>query len=458
MPNYIDLFGIQIENNREKFIQYLTKGLELKFLKNDYKKQFLKHYFLLDKIDEGDIFDAIGIDASGKKREFINGTYFYLNRASGVQNNGEIIRKLEADVFTSNGTSNEINTYFGRKGEYIEHKVLKTFLDNQDEGGEMKVCFIDGSLYSRLLMPHLIESPINRDETFILTHLETLFQIFKEALNKNVLLMGISKDSRDSAFRNALLDEIFYEERANLIHHLKPDELHIINAVIKGIDTINEENIREFYSLVSNEPNLLKKMKQIYDEYNITRTDSEIVYRFAEVSGFTYPLEKGLGRIRQQNIFNDMIKNPENFVRKNFRKYISNLNEVNKNQFISNAIKIIRQYSDMPTFISFQILIDIRDNPIKVDFPSWYFKNWHKLLDFPHVDFFNISEPLFKDFIKIVLKMYGGFENYNLLLSAAHDDAVLRNKTYNEIYEQILQDKLDILLPFRRRTRRELGR
>ena len=44
MPNYIDLFGIQIEKNREKFIQYLTKGLELKFLKNDYKKQFLKHY------------------------------------------------------------------------------------------------------------------------------------------------------------------------------------------------------------------------------------------------------------------------------------------------------------------------------------------------------------------------------------------------------------------------------
>ncbi|GAG87375.1 unnamed protein product, partial [marine sediment metagenome] len=302
MPNFIDLFGVQIENNREKFIQYLTKGLELKFLKNDYKRQFLKHYFLLDKIDESDNFNAIGIDASGKKREFINGTYFYLNRASGVQNNGDTIRKLDADVFTSNGTSNEVNTYFGRKSEYIEHEVLKEFLDAQDEGKEMKVCFIDGSLYSRLLMPHLIESPINYDETFILKHLETLFQVLKESLKKNVLLMGFSKDSRDTSYRNALLDEIFYEERTNITHHLTPDELQTINAVIKGIDLINEKDIREFYSLIKSKSVLLKKMNQIFDEYNITRTDAEIIYRFRDFAGFTHPMEKGLGRITQQKI------------------------------------------------------------------------------------------------------------------------------------------------------------
>lgn len=458
MPNFIDLFGVQIENNREKFIQYLTKGLELKFLKNDYKRQFLKHYFLLDKIDESDNFNAIGIDASGKKREFINGTYFYLNRASGVQNNGDTIRKLDADVFTSNGTSNEVNTYFGRKSEYIEHEVLKEFLDAQDEGKEMKVCFIDGSLYSRLLMPHLIESPINYDETFILKHLETLFQVLKESLKKNVLLMGFSKDSRDTSYRNALLDEIFYEERANITHHLTPDELQTINAVIKGIDLINEKNIREFYSLIKNKSVLLKKMNQIFDEYNITRTDAEIIYRFRDFAGFTHPMEKGLGRIKQQKIFNNMIQNTENFIRRNFKKYLSNMDEVNKNKFIIYAKKVLRQYSEMPTFISFHILIDVRDNPIKIDIPSWYFKNWRKLLDFPHVNFFDISVPFFKDIIKIVLKMYGSSENYNLLLSAAHDDVVLRKNTYNEIYEQFMQDKLEILLPFRRRTRRELGR
>ena len=458
MPNYIDLFGKQIENNREKFIQYLTKGLELKFLKNDYKKQFLKHYFLLEKIDEIDIFNAIGIDASGKKREFINGSYFYLNRASGVQNNGEIIRKLDTDVFTSSGTSNEINTYFGRKSEYIEHELLKEFLDAQDESKEMKVCFIDGSLYSRLLMPHLIESPIINDETFILKHLETLFQVLKESLKNNVLLIGFSKDSRNTSYRNALLDEIFYEERANITQHLTPDELHTINAVIKGIDLINEVNIRDFYSLIKNKSILLKKIEQIFNEYNITRTDAEIIYRFGDFAGFTHPMEKGLGRIIQQNIFKDMIQNTEKFIRRNFKKYLSNMDESSKNKFIIYAKKVLRQYSEMPTFISFHILIDVRDNPIKIDIPSWYFKNWRKLLDFSHVDFFDISEPFFKNIIKIVLKMYGSPENYNLLLSAAHDDVVLRNKTYKEIYEQLLQDKLDILLPFTRRTRRELGR
>lgn len=454
MPNFIDLFGKEISNKKERFIQYLTEGLKLKNLKSDYKKQFEKYFLPLQKYIEPytQDFKAIAIDASGKKREFSNGTYFYLTRASGFINDGEILRKLEADVFTLEGSGFEVNTYFGRKSENLEFQILEKYLKSQKNNEKTNICFIDGSLYSRV-MSHIVESPVLENETFIIDHINQVFKVLKEAKRKNVLLVGISKDSRDNFFRNALLDEIYYETREKIKDSLTLGEYNIIQEVIKGIDSPDNSKIKKFEDLITKKPKLLQKIKSIYEEYLVSRTDWEIIYRFSEYPGFSFPIEKGLGRFEQKRIFKNMTKESQNYILNHFRKYISKLDTHEKSKFLTNSEKIIKQFSTIPTFISFHTLLDLRDNPIKIDIPSWYFNDWNYLTRFPYVKFRETIEPLLTKIISIIKELYGGIDNYNLLLSAAHDDAVLRNRVYNEVYETCLQDKLDLNLLFYQKRR-----
>lgn len=458
MPNYIDLFGAEVENKKQKFIQYLTKGRELKYLESDYEKQFNRFFITLKNHKlKDENFEALAIDASGKKREFLNGVYFYVTRASGIQNNGKKIRILDTNVFTITGSNTEVDRYFGRKSEHIEFKVLKSYIDNQEKRNEFRVCFIDGSIYNRLMSP-VFEFTVEEDEKFMLDYFELVFDVIQRAKDKNIILIGVSKDSREIFFRNALLDEIYYEERENLKKsgNLNGTEISIIESVIKKIDEYNEENVKKFKRLVNNKPNLLKKMLRIYNEYHYQRTDGEIIYRFAKSSGYTYPMEKGLGRPEQINLFKVMINKTQTYLLSRFKKFLLNLNGIDKQHFILRGEKILKRFSVIPTFISFHILPDIRDNPIKIDVPSWCFKNYNRLIDYPYVNFYNTKDPIINKILFYNMKMYGGLSNYNLLLSAAHNDAVLREKTYNEIYEQFLQDKLELILPHRRRTKREL--
>ncbi|MBD3213475.1 MAG: hypothetical protein GF311_12780 [Candidatus Lokiarchaeota archaeon] len=454
MPNFIDLFGNEINNKKEKFVQYLTEGLKLRNLKSDYKKQFEKYFLPLQKYIEADNqnFKAIAIDASGKKREFSNGTYFYLTRASGIINSGEILRNLEAEVFTLEGSGFEVNTYFGRKSENLEFQILEKYLKSQKKEEKTNICFIDGSLYSRI-MSHIVESPVLEDEAFIIDHINRVFQVLKEAKRKNVLIVGLSKDSRDNFFRNALLDEVYYENREKIKNSLTLREYNLIKEVIKGIDNSNNSKIKQFKELITKKPKLLKKIKSIYEEYLVSRTDWEIIYRFSKYPGFSFPIEKGLGRIEQQRIFKNMIKNSQNYLINHFRKYISKLNTQEKSKFLKRSEKIIKQFSNIPTFLSFHIFLDLRDNPIKIDIPSWYFSDWNYLTKFPYVKFREIIETLLVKIISIIKELYGGIDNYNILLSAAHDDAVLGNRVYNEVYETFLQDKLDLNLLYYQKRR-----
>ncbi len=454
MPNFIDLFGEEISRKRERFIQYLKKGLELKTLNSDYKNQFDSYFLNLDDLPHSHHkFEALAVDASGKTREFSNGTFFYLTRASGIINNGDVLRKLEANVFTLDGSTFEVNTYFGRKSENLEFKIIEEYIRSQEKGDKYKLCLVDGSLYSRL-MSHIIESPVLGDETFIIDHFKKLFKVLKEAKDKNIILLGLSKDSRDTFFRNAILDEIYYENRKKIKRSLTPDEYRIIKTVIKEIDNPNESKVRTFRELIEKHPKILDKLEAIYREYWISRTDWEIIYRFSEYPGFTFPIEKGLGRPEQLKIFKNMVNKTQNYISNHFKKYLTTLTEKRKATFIKEASFVIKNLSDMPTFISFHILLDMRDNPIKVDIPSWYFKDWNHLIHFPFVKFVKGVDPLLKKLISNIRELYGGIENHNLLLAAAHEDAVLKNRIYDEVYENCLQDKLNMIFYHKRRIKR----
>ncbi|MHA1375245.1 MAG: DNA double-strand break repair nuclease NurA [Promethearchaeota archaeon] len=454
MPNFIDLFGAQIENKRAKFKSYLTEGVELKYLKKEYQEQFENFYYGLEKIPKDVNFEAIAIDASGNKREFSNGVYFYLNRAYGVVNNGIQIRNLDTDVFSITGPARMAETYIGWKAENLEFQLLYEYLHSlEDDSPQPKICLVDGSLYSRMMHP-IIESTVLDDEHYILKYLDLYCDLLKESRRKNVILVGLSKDSRSNFFRNGLLDEIFYKERTKLKKTLNKEEISIINAVIKNIDNPNDEQIQKFNELVKQCPKVLKKMEKIFYEYRIMRTDGEILYRFSKHAGFTHPMEMGLGRPLQKKNFKQIMTNSQTFIKRQFKKKISTLNNAQKQEFTKYASIVLSKLLSMPTFISFHLLPDIRDSPIKVDVPSWHFQDFKMLSDHPFVDFIKNVDPHIFKIIGFLLSLYGGIENYNLLLSAAHDNVVLKINDFIQIYEKMIQDKLNILLPLRRRTKR----
>ena len=455
LPNYIDLFGEEVATKRDKFIQYLTKGVKLDFLESDYRIQFEKFFVpLTEDYLSKDNYKAIAIDASGNKREFWNGVYFFVQRACGVVNNGEILRELEADVFAISGQPTEAETYIGWKAEYLEFKVLDDFLRYIDDSdGRPRFCFIDGSLYARL-MHFIVESTVKGDEYYILKYLDYYCEILTKARKKNLVLIGVSKDSRAKFFRNGLLDEIYYEEIDKIKSEIHEAELLLIKSVIKNIDEPKKLEVNKFKQLIANNPKLLKKIDQIFREYNTVRTNGEILYRFANIEGFTMPMEMGLGRPYQKKIFKKIESDPGSLVSKLFKKYIDAIPEKEEEEFVKKGAKILSKMLEMPTFMSFHLVPDIRDVPLKIDVPSWYFEKWNKISEFKFVKFIDHIDPFFKVIIGFIMKLYGGVDNYNILLTNAHDNAVLKLEKFNSVYEKLLEDNLKILFPYKRRTKR----
>lgn len=87
-------------------------------------------------------------------------------------------------MFSISGPVRKEETYIGWKAEYLEFKVLESYIDIQNkENQKLKVVFIDGSLYSRFMLP-IFESTVVGDEYFILKYLELYYKVLNETKKK----------------------------------------------------------------------------------------------------------------------------------------------------------------------------------------------------------------------------------------------------------------------------------
>ena len=114
---------------------------------------------------------------------------------------------METDVIFSKDELSKIKYLIGRKMELLEFQVAINSIKN---GVDCKVVLLDGSLYGRAIH-NLIETKTREEIPTLLKY----FKVYKELLDlckeKNILLVGVSKQSRSTFFRDFLLRLIFID-------------------------------------------------------------------------------------------------------------------------------------------------------------------------------------------------------------------------------------------------------
>jgi hypothetical protein len=97
--------------------------------------------------------------------------------------------------------------------------------------------------------------------------------------------------------------------------------------------------------------------------------------------------------------------------------------------FVDEAAQIIADIPDFPAIVSFYVLFDRRDSPIRIDVPCWNQKlvdvGWHKLAP-ESVDLEGV--------LRVLATGYCGLDCHNLWLKNVDERVRLKKKTVDNIY------------------------
>jgi hypothetical protein len=325
-------------------------------------------------------------------------------------------KRLESDVFFSKGGSVAEREFISVKMEMLEFQVA---IDALKSGLGCSTILIDGSLFGRLVHVPL-ESKVEGERLILLDY----FRVYRELLDlcrkKCVLLVGVAKESRSTSFRDFLLCIIFGEalEKAEL----DDDDARMLKSLFMEVVDNATQGLQKFERFKQNHEEKLETVEMVFQELARSRPDYQVVMNFASSVGYTRPLLLGPSP-RLARRLEESRSDAKAYAKKNFPNALRELGK----GFVDEAAQVIAGISDFPAIVSFYVLFDRRDSPIRIDIPCWDQKlidvGWHKPAS---VD---LAEVL-----KVLATGYCGLDCHNLWLKNVDERVRLKKKTVDNIY------------------------
>lgn len=429
MPAFLKEFASSVNSRKEEMKEKIFKGKP-----NPLKDSFRKHFDSLWKplktaefVSRPHELDIVAVDSSVYTNLLSTGGVFYIIRSLAVCRD-EVQRRLETDVlFTKEGLS-RVRYFIGRKMELLEFQVAVDALKNGFRGHAL---LLDGSLYGRAV--HLlIESKIEEEIVTLLHYFQIYSELLEFCRKENILLIGVSKGSRSTFYRDYLLKLIFDEELKRL--EIETGELRRLEAIFSQVLDNERVAFERFNRLKQEHDGKLDQIAVVLDELASSRPDYQLVMNFSETVGYTQPMLLGPSA-RVARFFERYRLNAEEFVRRSF----PNTTRKKGDEFVDWAVDIISKIPKLPSILSFYILLDVRDSPIRIDIPNWEYLlseiGWPKPVD--------VS---LEDLLKILVTGYCGLDAYNLWLKDADEKVRLKRKYVDNIYfpylEKLFQSKI----------------
>ena len=318
-------------------------------------------------------------------------------------------RKIAADFDFTSDSMYEAVHIIHRKMEWLEHEVALEAINDGFEG----YILLDGSIYGRLV--HIpIETGYVSDRAFMLKYFETLIKLLDSCRENCIPIVGLSKESRTSFFREflikivaeKLIDEIG-SSRAE-IERLLSLALDDKRGAVKELEKLKNSNI----------------LKELMEELLARRPDFQLILSYASSTGYTTPLILGASA-RWRRSYRRIVVNPEGFIKSNFP--ISSRDR----DFVRWARSIVEKIPDLPVVMSFHLLPAINDTPMRVDVPAWVFGIKKRLSEvgWPEEADIDISEIL-----RLISAGYCSLENYNIWLKAVDDEVKLKKEVFENLY------------------------
>ena len=418
MPEFLHLFAEQIRTLPIKDVFESSVDLSIYFEKNWVKT---------DLNSKKALFEVLAIDSSSQQKQLPWEGIFYVLRALGIGKGKRYMDLVSGVDFSSDATQEHY--FLGRKREWIEHRVALKALDDGFSG----CILLDGSIYGREV--HLpIETGFSNERDFMIEYFRTFLDFMDTCMERDICLVGLSKESRSSFFREFLL--------LNLALEIK-DELGLSEAeIVKMFSEILDHSYSTLGKIKSMKN---EKLRILVGELLSRKPDFALILKHAESPGYTVPLLLGTS-VRWRRGVAQILRDPEGFLKSRFPICVQS------EQFVDEAIEVITRIPEMPAVVSFHVLPSLLDTPIRVDVPAWCLGLKKKLLDVEWPERANVDVESILD---IISAGYCGPENYNLWLKAAHDCVKLPSDVFENLY---LNRIMDILGSYKKVRRGRYGK
>lgn len=419
MPEFLNIYVQQMKSNEQRIsAEYSARSSKL-----DLGSAFREHWLeaQLSASSPAD-FSVLAVDSSSMRVSTANGGVFYVVRALGVAR-GARYRDLIADFDYVSDTLEE-STVISRKMEWLEHKVALRALEDGFSG----YILFDGSIYGRVVHVPL-ETGFARDRAFMLDYFETLLELLELCRRAEVQIIGMSKESRTSFFREFLL--------MKLALSLK-DELGLSEAEIVDLLSLALDNKRTALRKLESEYSGTQ-LEMIVEELISKKPDFQLILEFAECAGYTTPLLLGASA-RWRRAARQILRDPETYVRTQFP--LCSRSE----EFVDRAVEVVKKIPKMPAIVSFHLLPSLNDTPMRIDIPAWQLGTDRTLLEvgWPEVANADVSEIL-----SLLSAGYCGPENYNIWLKAADDGVKLSREIFENVYLRKFEEIVGVFITSR---------
>ncbi|MHA1249102.1 MAG: DNA double-strand break repair nuclease NurA, partial [Candidatus Helarchaeota archaeon] len=266
MPEFLTEF---IENLRSKSKKIL-ENFEDENSNLIFKDIFRKFWIAYDLRDITPNQDVIAIDSSIGGCPLYNGGHFFVARALALGKNDRYKEVFcDFDYLERSRTEN----FLGRLMEWTEHLVALKAIEDGFKG----TLLIDGSIFGR--MSHVpIELDLVYNKGWMIEYFRTLMKLLNSCYKNGILIIGISKESRTSFFREFLIKELLKLEMsdallANILVNTALDNKKM--AVIEAKKTGSDKIVQLIQELVNRKP------------------DGLLIMKNAKNSGYTAPLLLG---------------------------------------------------------------------------------------------------------------------------------------------------------------------
>jgi hypothetical protein len=429
LPDFLEEFAFSVSRKKETLKEKMLKG-KPNPLNEDFQEHFEQHWIPLDDLAKHSAnpsdLSITAVDSSVYTNLMSTGGIFYVIRSLAVCRNNE--RKLlETDAVFTKANFLESQRFIGRKMELLE---IQAAIDALKNGFQCSTILIDGSLYGRAV--HIpIETEIEDQRIVPLQYFQCYRELVDLCKKKGIMLMGVSKESRSTFYRDYILKLIFSEALDNLNGDMDSADLQKLKPIFPEMLDKEEAAVAKFAKLKQKYGRKLGKFELIFDELRSSRPDYQLIMNHATTPGYTRPLLLGPS-VRMAERLNQCWRDPAKYVRTHFP---ITTREKGKD-FVRWAIDIITGLTNFPGIISLYVMLDARDSPIRIDLPCWdhtFAKTgWPKPIDF------NMDELL-----KVMVTGYCGLDCYNLWLKNVDERVRLKKRIVDTIYFPFMERLFD---------------
>lgn len=431
MVNFLEDFATILKSKENEMKEKMLKGIPNP-LQADFEKQFHNYWISLQEnnYNQCDLEKQkiIAVDSSIYTNLMSTGGLFYIIRSMAVCRE-KICKRIETDVIFSKDQIFRVRNLIGRKMELLEFKVAIDFLKKEEI--DCKTLLIDGSLHGRSAFPP-IETKTQEENPTLIEYYRTYKELLDICKRKNVLLIGVSKQSRSNFYRDFILEIIFNEKLKKT--DLEPKLIAKLRPLFFKINEDEKKALYEFDKLKHELGKYLQEFELILDELVSSRPDYQLIMNLSNSPGYTKPLILGT-TTRMHRYFNNFLSNPRGYIEKHFPRSTREKGE----KFLADASSIVSEIPNFPSFISLYLLLNTGDSPLRIDTPNWnqpiLKTGWPKPSD---IDV--------EDLLGIMQSGYCGLDGYNLWLKDVDQKVRLRKKIVDKIYfpymERIFNEKI----------------